>query len=524
MKKPSTKFTEKQLTIISAATGAVVFLAICGVIFWAVSTAGNLEADVKKLEATKTDLQQKERDLPRLEKEIASLQVEVAYSVRKLPNEQEIADLIKNLGKIVKLTEQEGSTLRIRKFEPEQEVRLPAQPGAVQQVDQRFTPHPYIVEADGTFYQLGKFINLLESHIRFIKVESYEMACPKEEKLWDRPEKEIKMKIITYTYNPSQGEKVIPPDMPMEIDPASDKQFVFDARNRRDPFKIPLAIVSSDTHPVAPLSKEEQQTLVTKAERLYDELVKLIATRQIDAALKNFNEIESIQSKTQSFTVPQYCQRLQELYKNAKEQIRTIEDVQLKRAIARADNLLDEMNKAFSEGNYGEIQKLKDELDRSLPAQVNNPELATKIKNLSDKAAELLKRSAIRIEFFKADIRITGISRMPVRSTVIFNGNVHGEAGMDVTIGGVKFRVKAIDPAKDKVTVFYKGEEIVLTLGEERHVSAQAGASGKSAGAEAGSAPSTPAKAEEAPPAENPKAPPESKSEGAPAGPESSTV
>ena len=471
MKKPTTKLTEKQLTIISAAAGAVVFVVICLVIFTAVSTAGRLDADVRKLEATTVDLAMKERNLPRLEKEIESLQVEVAKSVQILPNEQEIADLIRNLSGIVNKTAQDGVTIKIRTFEPEQENNPPGMV-ADGNSDQRFTVHPYIVEAEGSYYHLGKFINLLENHIRFIKVDTYEMANPKDEKLWDRPARDVKMKIVTYTYNPSKGEKVIPREkVPLEFDDSSDK-FSFETRNRRDPFRVPLAI-NNGPPSKPPIPKEKQMEIVTQAERLYSDLIACIENKKIDDAVKNFIELENLhKSNITGFTVPDCYSRMQQIYSDAKDRVKTIQGVMGKQAVARAESLLGDMNKAFQAGEYQTVEQMKEQMDKTLPAQLEDEELVKKATEYKTQASELVRRSEIRIEFFKADIWVTGTSRMAVRCTVMFNGKAYGEEGSEVTIGGVKFLVKSIDPDECKVKIVYKGEEIELRQGEEHKSSA----------------------------------------------------
>jgi len=474
LKKPNTKLTEKQLTIVSAAAGAVVFAAICVVIFLAVSSAGSLEADVRKLEATATDLRMKERALPKLQKEIESLQVDVAKSVQVLPNEQEIADLIKNLSNIVNKTDQDGVTIKIRTFEPEQDTNLPGM-AADTNSDQRFTVHPYIVEAQGNYYHLGKFINLLENHIRFIKVQTYEMANSKDEKLWGKPEKEIKMKIVTYTYNPSKGETVIPHEKapPLDFGADSGDKFVFESRNRRDPFKIPLAVNAGHQSSTTVLTKEKQMDVVTQAERLYSDLTACIESKRIDDAVKDFIELENVyKANIAGFTVPDYYSRIQRIYADAREQVKTIQGVMGKQAVARAESLLEDMKKAFSAGDYQAVSQIREQIERTLPAKLDDEELAKKATAYKAQASELVKRSGIRIEFFKADIWVTGTSRMAIRCTVMFNGNIYGEEGQEVTIGGVKFLVKNIDPDACIVKIVYKGEEIELKQGERHKSSA----------------------------------------------------
>ncbi len=468
MKKPSHKLTEKQLTLLSGGIGVVVFIALCGLIFWAVSTAGTLQAEIRQLDVTRADLERKERDLPRLEREIASLQVEVERSVRILPNEKEIADLIKNLGSIRAQTAENGLTIKIKKFQPEQEKRLPGMVEDDADSEARFTPYPYVVEAQGNYYHLGRFINLLENHIRFIKVESYEMLNPKGDDAWSRPEKDITIKIVTYTYNPGQGETVERSDRPkIDWKEALEGGFVFERRNRRDPFKVPLLSrsgASGDDR--TPLTRKQQQDLVTRAGRLYKELELLLRTKQVDAALKKFLDIEEI--KGRRFTDPEYFKRVQKIYLDAVDLTKDIQDQAARQAVNRAEAVLKKMRRAFKDGDYKRLRSLSEQIRPLLSAQSDSPEVNARLGKYADEVNELKRRSEIRIEFYEADIRITGIYGGSLRSTVIFNGSKYGEEGMEVEVAGVKFLIKKIDSANAAATVVYKGEELELTQGEER--------------------------------------------------------
>ena len=466
MKRPSSKLTEKQLTLISAGAGVLVLAGICGAIFWAVSTAGTLDAEIRQLDDKRSELDRKERNLPRLEREIASLQVEVERSVQKLPNEQEIADLIKNLGSIRAGTDENGITIKIKKFQPEQDKRLA---GLVPEEDagQRFTPHPYVVEAEGNFYHFGRFINLLENHLRFIKVESYDMSNPGK-KGWDRSGKDITIKIITYTYNPGQGEQVERGDRPsIDWQDAMEEAFVFERRNRRDPFKIPLKSISASDFDRRPkLTEGQQQDLVAKAERLLKKLEHCIKTRQVDDALEYFLDIEQI--KSQRFTVPSYYQRVQKIYFAAVDLTEEIQDHAARQAVHRAHNMLADMRRAFEAGDHRRLKAIREQMRGLLNVETQDPELRAKLDRCRKEADTLRRCSEIRIEFFQTDIRVTGTYGGSLRNTVIFNGGKYGEEGMEVEIGGLKFLVKKIDARKSTVIIVYKGEEIKLTQGEDR--------------------------------------------------------
>jgi hypothetical protein len=291
------------------------------------------------------------------------------------------------------------------------------------------------------------------------------MSDWKDNKLADKPEKQLKMKIITYTYNPSKGEKAVTHEkLPFDVSD-TEKKFVFESRNRRDPFQIPLVAVDGSAKSAPVLPPAEQQKLVTDMERLSTELNRYLQVQpqQVDKAVKAFTEIEKIHAN--KFTVPEYYQRVQQLYSDAKAQISGIKDAVAIQALARATDILEEMNKEFQNGNYSAIARLKDQMQVFSSVQIDDPELLAKIDKCREQADELVRRSAIHLEFDKAGVRVTGISSLPRRRTVIFNGNVYGEEGRDSEIRGVRFLIKSIDADASKVKIVYKGEEIELTLG-----------------------------------------------------------
>ena len=56
---------------------------------------------------------------------------------------------------------------------------------------------------EGTFPQFVSFLNQIERHTRFLRVDSFEVANMSAGPIWpETPEKKIRLQITTYTYNP----------------------------------------------------------------------------------------------------------------------------------------------------------------------------------------------------------------------------------------------------------------------------------------------------------------------------------
>lgn len=68
----------------------------------------------------------------------------------------------------------------------------------------RIKRYKYNILVDGTFPQFVRFLNQIERHTRFLKVDSFDVANANTGVgYWpETPEKRIKLQITTYTYNP----------------------------------------------------------------------------------------------------------------------------------------------------------------------------------------------------------------------------------------------------------------------------------------------------------------------------------
>ncbi len=63
--------------------------------------------------------------------------------------------------------------------------------------------YKYEIMVEGTFPQFVRFLNHIERHERFLKVDSFEVANLGTGPIWpETPEKKMRLRLTTYTYNP----------------------------------------------------------------------------------------------------------------------------------------------------------------------------------------------------------------------------------------------------------------------------------------------------------------------------------
>ncbi len=458
------KLTEKQLTILSVLGVAGVLLVLSGGLFYGGSPAGSLRGEIDDLKIRRDDLVHKERELPKLRKEIASLEIEVERMVRILPNDQEIANLVKNLDEIAYGTREGNRTIKVTGFQPDEEKRVTGLRQKEENPNAAFTAHPYLINAQGNYYEFGRFINLLENHIRFISTRAFEMTIPKDKRLASISGKFITMRIVTYTYNrgrktplADEGEREVPEEMFVT------RGFKFERKGRRDPFAIALvplgAGASVRRHR---LTEEEQRRLLVAAESMLQWMKQFILTGMTDEALKNYIAIEEIYGKR--FTKQQYFVRIGEVYNEAKKEIGRIKEAAAKRAIIRSEAAIARMDELFEAENYAGVVALDNRVQKELTGvKAFGDELKDKIETLSKNSEKYSERAKIRLELLEAGVNVSGFVRID-KPIAILNNDTYVEEGEEAELGGVKFRVESIDVDNEKMVVIYKGERITLAV------------------------------------------------------------
>ena len=154
--------------------------------------------DNKKLEVEKVAIQQ----------EIALMEIKKETITELRRKRRQRVEAINELTKILP-TEDEAShsvLLRLlREFAKESGVSVTSllRPSEVPEPGMPIIRYKYQLIVDGTFSQFVSFLNQIEKHTRFLRVDSFEVANMSSGPIWcETPEKKIRLQITTYTYKP----------------------------------------------------------------------------------------------------------------------------------------------------------------------------------------------------------------------------------------------------------------------------------------------------------------------------------
>jgi len=189
---------ENQKLLLSVVVVLVVLVAIGGGLYleWNRLSAASADLEAKKQDEA-TLHQRIDKDIPRLKAELASKTEKVAEYEKSLPSAQEIEAMDETLNNY---KVQAGVKLVERR--PVQESGGGAAAAKVQQP--LYYPYSYRLTLSADFFSWGKFVNLLENHERFIRVDEFDAKpSSKEPGILD-----ITMKISTFSYAKVEQPKV----------------------------------------------------------------------------------------------------------------------------------------------------------------------------------------------------------------------------------------------------------------------------------------------------------------------------
>lgn len=190
---------EKQFTIIWIVALVIILLAGSGAIWY-------LQFDVlvekrRQLDAVRgqvNDAKQKQAKIPGLEKSIAQLTKDAEELATHIPNldraEYDVfAELIDELRRKANVT-----VPRVSWAVPGRPVPIPGRPV----VNQPATIHKvqYDISCGGSFYQLIRYINLIEQQRRFIGVENFSILKGADGVKGGPPRRDLRITIYSYTY------------------------------------------------------------------------------------------------------------------------------------------------------------------------------------------------------------------------------------------------------------------------------------------------------------------------------------
>lgn len=150
------------------------------------------------------------QELQAINQEIAKQQTRIKIIPELKQKRNERIEAINELTKILP-TETEAShsefVTLINEFEKQSGVVIDALQPPKESTDQDIKRYRYQISLKGTFQSFLEFLNLIERHKRFLKVDSFSIVNQKTSEktaLKIAPEKNIALELTTYTYNPKK--------------------------------------------------------------------------------------------------------------------------------------------------------------------------------------------------------------------------------------------------------------------------------------------------------------------------------
>jgi hypothetical protein len=187
---------------------------------------------------------------------------------------------------------------------------------------------------------------------------------------------------------------------------------VKDGRARRDPFENPLKALAVPPTPAQGLPQEEQEKLVTEAEREVGLYQAALRQGEVPSANAHLSRLMEIVGQADKFTVPELRQRLDAVRAG------------LGGSAVFADRKFTDITEAFDKGDYERVATLYGDLTKfvgALPKE-EQAKLASRLSEVQKTA----QRAAARLAFGKLPITITGVVISDAASYTTINGVVLG--------------------------------------------------------------------------------------------------
>ncbi|NOZ23612.1 MAG: type 4a pilus biogenesis protein PilO [Planctomycetes bacterium] len=177
------ELTEQQKLLAAAGVGIVVVGVLLYMIYDSQSQIQKARTEIITYRKKIVKAQQRIKEIPALREKRYALTNAVEEYVKILPDGREVEALLDTLSDLRKEAEVELISFRITR-----EARR-GKGGS-----RKFEKHTRQAKLVGEFFNIAKFINLLERYKRFMSVESFSLK-PKEGKMLD-----VDLKFSTYTY------------------------------------------------------------------------------------------------------------------------------------------------------------------------------------------------------------------------------------------------------------------------------------------------------------------------------------
>ncbi len=466
----------------------IVVLALAGAGAWVwlgLSKADDLQMAILQKNQQLTSLNERIADVPRLRQDGQKIGAELAEYEIILPNESELSKFLETLSDFEK-----KAGVDIRTVTPQQVMRQdPSAPTT------SYKQVAYDLSLAGDYFSFVRFLNLLETHNRFIQVESFSVRQREESNLVD----EITLRVTTFVYDPAANPVVKPrpgarapvvPTVIFDVKKELDRRFVYAGNTSlRDPFANPLTKrVASSKDPGRGrafdhvLSPKEEQDLVDDVAKKLIEADGLVAQDKLDEAAKLVVDCDFI--RVQSFRDADASQRAKNLTREWQRLDLKVRQAKGEKLCRIAEDYYAKMIRAFETDDYERVFKLRGNLEEMTspvlkkpavsPNETPKPEdapdaMQQRLAELVKASDALVKRARVRKELAGIAITIQGTfwsgregSRKAaaiVNGQMVVEGDIlKSDGGKSPGVAGAEIVVKSI--AREKVVFAYKGELI----------------------------------------------------------------
>jgi len=164
--------------------GYVLFLAVFWAMFYNPTSAklGTLESETATLDSKRQQVRIRAADREKFEEELQRLTDDLRTALRELPNDREMADLLKRISLVGKKV-----GLEVRKFQP-----LP------ERIEEYYAEVPVAMEVVGTFHEVAMFFDRLSKLGRIVSVRGVNIKEPEER--GGRVELNVTGSAVTYRF------------------------------------------------------------------------------------------------------------------------------------------------------------------------------------------------------------------------------------------------------------------------------------------------------------------------------------
>ena len=463
---------EMKKTVISAVAVLLAVVVACGWIYMGWADCKKAETVLAQKKAHVITLREKINRIPKLREEKNKLQEELAEYETILPNDQELDKIFDTLSDFTR-----DSGVNILEFRPEAEMV-----NGPEQASSSYRKVTYSLKLAGDFFQVTKFVNLLENYKRFVRVDSFDMGKTK----LDAPLGDTSLQISTFVYDPKAvpapapnalaGGSVAEP-IPFVLVSERGKQFLYEGPVNtgsladRDPFTNPLTKVHPETQDRARIASgpkrllpPQEKELVQNVETQLATISDLVKDGDFEKAADVFADVETKMAyqfkdasiETQVAAARARLSEIGELLKTGRG----------KKLLELVSAQCDKMKEAFKVADYEGVAKIylaqADMIARAERVDYEG------LKALTTEAKALAERARVCADFARLEVNVQGvITSHSGRSAAIINGQnvIEGDKlKSDPALKGKKIDddsdVFVHSITRDKITFRYKGERV----------------------------------------------------------------